>query len=151
MLSLKKSLASLTGALALSLAFNAQAHVPAEGSEQHNLLKPYEDFIIHMKNNNGGSCCNKMDGRGDLEERVTQDGKYQVKITHDLAGNELPDGGKWVDVPEDRILTTQHAEAVCKPQRDAKPESTCKMPPFNVIWYNNSGHIYCYFPRPEIM
>lgn len=148
---LNRSVASIAGALTLAFAASVNAHVPPEGSEQHNLLKPYEDFIVHMKNKSGGSCCNKQDGRGDLEERITKDGKYQVKLTHDLEGNPLQGGPKWVDVPEDRVLTTQHAEAVCKPQRDADPKSTCKMPPFNVIWYSNSGHIYCYFPRPEIM
>ncbi|MCM2343351.1 MAG: hypothetical protein NDJ24_02185 [Alphaproteobacteria bacterium] len=148
---LKKTLATIAGAFALSAAFNAQAHVPADGSPQNLLLKPYEEFIVHMKNKSGGSCCNKQDGRGELEERTTKAGKLEVKITHDLAGNALPGGGKWVEVPEQAILTTKLAEEVCKPRREADPASTCKMPPFNVIWYNDSGHIYCYFPRPQIM
>lgn len=138
-------------AFTLAGAFNAYAHVPAEGSEQHNLLKPFNDFIMHMKKSDGtSSCCSLNDGRGDLEERMTKDGKYEVKITHDLAGTKLA-APKWIKVPDEAVLSARHANAICKPLRAANADSTCKSPPFNVIWYRDDGHIYCYFPRPQIM
>jgi hypothetical protein len=127
-------------------AFNAYAHVPAEGSEQHNLLKPFQDFIMQTKNNSGGSCCNLDDGRGNLEERMTKDGKYQVKLTHDLAGAKLATP-RWIDIPESAILTAKHAKKVC----DEVKSETCKAPPFNVLWANAYDTVYCYYPRPNIM
>ncbi len=142
-------------AFTMAGAFNAYAHIPAEGSEQHELLKNFKDFIMQMKNNTGGSCCNLDDGRGNLEERMTTDGQYQVKITHDLAGVPLAEP-KWIDIPETAILTAKHAKAVCDQLNEGKtPEeqaaSTCKAPPFNVLWANANHHVYCYYPRPDIM
>lgn len=142
-------------ALTLCTVFSASAHVPPEGSPQNLLLKDYEEFITHMKNKAGSSCCNKLDGRGDLAETIKQDGTYEVTITHDLAGNKLSTPRKAI-IPEHAILTVKHAKQVCdavnaskSPEERAK--STCKQPPFNVIWYNDSGHVYCYFPRPQLM
>lgn len=142
-------------AFTMAGAFNAYAHVPPEGSEQHNLLKPFNDFIMQMKNKYGGSCCNLDDGRGNLEERMTKDGKYQVKITHDLAGTKLATP-RWIDIPEDAILTAKHAKQVCDKANEGKTPaekaaSTCKAPPFNVLWANANDHVYCYYPRPDIM
>ena len=142
-------------AFTMAGAFNAYAHVPPEGSEQHNLLKPFQDFIMQMKNNIGGSCCNLDDGRGDLEERMTKAGKYQVKLTHDLAGRKLAEP-HWIDIPEEAILTAKHAKAVCDEGNKGKTSaeikaSTCKAPPFNVLWISATDHVYCYYPRPNIM
>ena len=133
-------------AIALASVFSAQAHVPAADSEQGKLLAPFSDFVMQMKNNQGSSCCNLRDGRGDLEEKITKAGKYQVKITHDLAGNKLATP-KWLEIDEDRILSAKHAKKVC----DEVKSDTCKSPPFNVIWYTDAGHVYCYFPRPPVM
>lgn len=146
----QKILAGLTFTLAGT--FGAQAHVPEATSEQGKMLAPFSEAIMHMTKPSGGSCCSLNDGRGNLEERITKDGKYQVKLTHDLAGSKLPpERTRWVDIPEDAILSAKHMNAVCKPRREADAASTCKTPPFNVIWFRDDGHVYCYFPKPQIM
>ena len=143
----QKILAGLTFTLAGT--FGAQAHIPAADSEQGKLLRPFEEFIMGMTREDGGPCCSLEDGRGDLKERITKDGTYEVLITHDLTGSKLPDARvKWVPIPEDMVLSEKHARSVCKPFLDADPSSTCKRPPFNVIWYSNSGQVYCYIPKP---
>lgn len=141
------------GTLALGAAFSASAHVPPEGSDQNKLLKNHEEFIMKMETKTGGSCCSLNDGRGDLEEKVLKDGRIQVMITHDLAGNKLP-APKPIIIPESAILSASHAKAVCDKVNAGKTPaekaaSTCTAPAFNVIWYRDDGHVYCYYPRPQ--
>lgn len=166
--SLKATIPSLTpfqkliagAALSLAAAFSASAHAPAPGTPDHNLLAPHKDFIMHMKRADGsmGSCCSDNDAFGDLEERRTTDGKYEVKLTHDLQRNKLP-APVWVTIPEKAILSAKHAKAVCQEYKQGNNASnTCTSPNFNVIWHNgdlkNGGKditIWCYFPRPQVM
>ena len=118
---------------ALTGSFELAAAPPPVGSKQWDMGRPFKDFIVNMKNKNGGSCCDLSDGRGDLEERILKDGRYQVRATnkaYDKYG--LPEEGEWIDVPEEAILTAKHAEEVCKSVRAENPDNnTCKTPPFN--------------------
>ena len=144
------------------------AHIPKPGEPQHNLLKPYEQFIMHMQMpDSGSSCCNLLDGRGNLPERKSGEGNpadpgyfvneeypYRVLVTHHLNNTPLEGGPVWVKIPKGKVLTATFANAVCKPFVDADPEkSTCITPPFNIIWMNphnrDSISVYCYWPKPS--
>lgn len=142
--------------------------------EQHNLLKPHEDFIMKMRN-----CCTLRDGRGNLEE-VRNNGEdprfpadtthpenafpYIVVITHDLTGRELNEPVA-VYIPKDKVISAREAKDTCKSARVLNPNSTCIPPSFNVLWaYDNSldgnvtkgtvpyrvTNIYCYWPQPGV-
>ena len=137
----------------LGMSFQSAASPPPVGSQQWNMTRPYKDFIVNMKNKNGGSCCDLSDGRGNLEERILPDGRYQVRATKDAYEDyDLPAEGQWIDVPEEAILTAKHANEMCKSTRETNPDkNTCKAPPFNILWMSSGGHVYCYWPRPRMM
>lgn len=142
-------------ALTLAGSFGAQADIPGPDTEQGKMLAPYTKFIGYMqKPGNKGSCCNLNDGRGKLEQRTKPDGTLQVKMTHNLAGVALPEKDvKWIDIPEDAILSNAHARATCATYKENNPtdpeKDTCKPPPFNVIWWSDSGYVHCYYPKPS--
>lgn len=140
-------------AFSLASSFELAASPPPVGSKQWNMTRPYKDFIVNMKNKYGGSCCDLSDGRGDLEERILKDGRYQVRATKKAYENyDLPEEGEWIDIPEEAILTAKHAEETCKSIRAANPDNnTCKAPPFNILWMSSGKHVYCYWPRPSLM
>lgn len=140
-------------ACALSASFSSSASPPPVGSDQWNMSRPYKDFIVNMRNKNGGSCCDLSDGRGDLEERELPDGRYQVKMTKKAYEHyDVKEEGEWIDVPPEAVLTATHANEVCKSVREANPtNNTCKAPPYNILWVSPYGHVYCYWPRPKIM
>lgn len=124
-------------ALCLASSFNgsALAHV----REGDNDLKKHEGFILKMKDKEGKQCCNLLDGRGNLEEQSYKgkDGKvhYRVKVTETSHGKPLAGGGQWVDVPDDRVLSYEHAIKVCRELPASDPDkATCKPPPFGVAW-----------------
>jgi len=68
-------------AAALTSSFELAAAPPPVGSKQWDMTRPFKDFIVSMKNKNGGSCCDLSDGRGDLEERILKYLRYQVMAT----------------------------------------------------------------------
>lgn len=140
-------------ATSLTASFELSAAPPPVGSKQWNMTRPYKDFIVNMKNKNGGSCCDLSDGRADLEERITKDGRYQVRATEQAYENYgLTEEGEWIDVPEEAILSAKHAKEICKETRQANPDNhTCNAPPFNILWMSSGKHVYCYWPRPKMM
>jgi hypothetical protein len=149
----KKAATAAIGVTASMLfACAAGAEAPPVGSPQWNMSRPYKDFIVHMHNRNGGWCCDLSDGRADMEERIV-DGHYQVHITREAFeyDDTIPPEGKWVDIPDNKVLRGEDAERVCKPIREGNPgANTCKQPPFNILWRSKYGTIYCYWPKPQL-
>jgi hypothetical protein len=165
----------ITSALALAAVFNVPAHVPSEekNKQQHDLLAPYAGFVMHMEKANGGHCCGMQDGMGKIPEKHTDypaktdaEGRlradpagthYHVKVVKDQNGNELPNGGIWLDIPDENIVGVPQLEKVKEKYPD---DQTLKAPPFNVLWTNNSfptaanpetrPYIYCLWPTPRI-
>lgn len=76
-------------ACALTASFTTFASPPPVDSEQWKMSRPYKDFIVNMRNRSGGSCCDLSDGRGNLEERVLPDGRYQVKMTKKITNSTM--------------------------------------------------------------
>ncbi len=142
-------------ALTLAGSFSALAHIPGPDTPQGKLLAPFSKFIMNMQTRSGSSsCCSLNDGRGKVEQRTTENGTFQVKMTHNLKGEALPaDQVRWIDIPETAILSNAHARAVCATYKEQNPtdpnKDTCKAPPFNVIWWRDDGHVFCFYPKPE--
>jgi hypothetical protein len=162
-------------ALVLSTGFNASAHIPSEekNKQQHDLLAPYAGFIMHMEKKDGLSCCGLEDGVGKVPEKrtdypavISEDGRlraapngtrYHIKLTKDAQGKDLPNGGFWMDVPDEFLLNGPQYEKVKEKHKD---DPTFKAPPFNIVWTNNNyptaqdpsarPFIYCFWPAPKI-
>ena len=165
--------AALTAVLALATMFNGFSHVPSEqkNKDQHDLLAPYAGFVMNMKNPHGSHCCGMQDGVGKIPEKHTDypavtgaDGKlhadpngthYHVKLTKDQFDKDLPNGGFWMDIPDNQILSGPDVETV-KPEFANDP--TFKAPPFNILWhgpYDESSpdarpSVYCLWPAPRV-
>ncbi|HTK85065.1 MAG TPA: hypothetical protein VL625_08275 [Patescibacteria group bacterium] len=166
----------IAGAAALMApSFNTAAHVPSaeKNKDQHDLLAPYAGFIADMRRPSGMHCCGMQDGMGKVVEKHTdypavigEDGKphadpagthWHVKFTKDSAGKELPNGGFWMDVPDEDIVDVPLYERVKAEHPD---DPTFKAPPFNIIWTNNSfpseespqtrPTLYCFWPTPRL-
>jgi hypothetical protein len=169
---------ALTSAMALTAVFNAPAHVPDEktNKQQHDLLAPYAGFIMHMSRKaefGGMHCCGMEDGLGNIPEKhsdflaVTDaqgrmhadpnGSQYHVKLTKNKSGEDLPNGGIWLDIPDADILDVPQFDKI-KAQYPDDP--TMKAPPFNILWTDNSyptaespdtkPTIYCLWPKPHI-
>jgi hypothetical protein len=152
-------------ALSLSLAaiFTAAAHAnpPPEGSPQWNMTRPYKSFVTRMHNLKDGTnqwCCDLSDGRANLEERYVpgtngQPGHYQVKVTQEAYEYDtgIPPEGRWIDIPNDKVIDVRNANTICNELKKDHPEeaATCKPPPFNILWRTTYDHVYCYWPRPQ--
>lgn len=143
--------ARFAAATVLALSFSqSEAHVPAHGP-QHELLKPYEDFILNMRLKDGSTmCCNHKDGIGNLAEKKNADGSYTVTLPAGYMGltEEME-----VDIPANRVLSFERAEEVCDLYKDS---TTCVAPPFNILWIRMGGtgvfsepYVYCYWPWPK--
>ena len=158
--------ATLIGLATLTTSFTTSAAPPEKGSEQWNMMAPFGDFIKQMRtrptpnNPYGGSCCDLSDGRGDMRERFIKDaanphgGYYEVFVTRQAYGagyeNFIPPEGRWVRVPDHAVLTAEHAQRVCEDVIKRNPTGhSCNMPPFNILWMNSAGHVYCYWPIPN--
>jgi hypothetical protein len=138
------------------------------------ILKQYEAFVMHMKTPAGNNCGSAEDSVGmviqksptDDLEITDQNGNlhpdpsgthYHVKLTTNKAGELLPNGGFWMDLPDEVVL---HADAArgCSARLDGKK---CNYPPFNVIWTNNNYPtqdnpnlrpiVKCFWPTPLVM
>ncbi len=129
------------------------AHVAAVGPGS-DALAPYSDFIKFMKRQDGGDCCALRDGLADLQERMTEDGKYQVTIPRN-AFPGMPNEERVIIIDPSRVLTPDQAQKVC----NDNPTPTCISPPFNVLWVNPSAlnigeeygtTVYCYWPTPKL-
>ena len=153
-------------AFSLGTAFTAVADPPPVGSEQWNKTREYKDFIVNMRTENGGSCCDLSDGRAELEERYVVnekgEGNYVVTVTREIFedsgtnqyrkySNFIPPEGKPVIIPNHKVLTPEFANKVCEPHRQQNPDThTCKPPPFNILWMSTGGYVYCYWPQPTL-
>lgn len=178
-----------TAAIALSMlgvSFQASAEPPPKDSPQWKILSPFGGFIKGAKNSYGGGCCDVSDGRAGAEELpVTSDnldrarevcgneakpGDYCVKVTEELYGEGVPAEGKWVHVPQEKVLKVQQwtkdpdgagpevsqkaaCEASAKEKKaagDKVPATYCDQPPINILWYAKySNNTYCYWPKPR--
>lgn len=149
---IKQAFGVVVGGTILCSVFQTSAYAepPPKGSFQWDLLSPYVEFIRRMKKPNGAmGCCDMSDGRGELDERQTPDGHYQVKITR-AAYNDvtIPEEGVWIDIDPDSVLGSEDVDRYCDPIRKAQKQHTCWRPPFNVLWLNISQKTaYCYIPR----
>lgn len=116
-------------------------------------------------------CCSTKDGIVRVTERYTDDAEFtdqnghlhpgpngthwHVKLTKDQQGHDLPNGGLWLDIPDEAILTVSKMKAM------HADDPAFKLPAFNILWTNNNypseSHSrtrpvpYCFWPAPRIM
>lgn len=79
---------------------------------------------------------------------------WHVKLTKDQQGHDLLNGGVWLDVPDEAILTVSERKAM------NADDPAFKFPPFNILWTNNNYPSqsypatkptpYCFWPAPRI-
>lgn len=136
-------------------------------------LKAFELFITYVENADGGRCGGMADGIGMVLQRHTDDlemanengnlrpnpggAHYHVRLTENKAGEPLPGGGFWIDIPDGVIVHADQLARVCSAHADSKG---CHAPPFNIIWTDNAYPtqeksslrpiVYCFWPTPLI-
>src|SRR5579864_7323019 len=60
-------------------------------------------------------------------------GTYRhVKLIKDQQGHDLPNGGLWLDVPDEAILTVDKMKAL------HTDDPAFKLPAFSILWTNNN-------------
>jgi len=115
-------------------------------------------------------CCSTKDGVARVMERYTKDAEltdqnghlrpapngthWHVWLTKDQRGHDLLNGGLWLDVLDEAILTVSKMNAL------HADDPAFKLPPFNILWTNNDypseSHPgtkptpYCFWPAPRI-
>jgi hypothetical protein len=118
----------------------------------------------------GMGCCSMKDAVTRVRERYTDHAEltdqsghlhpapngthWHVKLIKDQQGHDLPNGGLWLDVPDEAILTVDKMKAL------HADDPAFKLPAFNILWTNNNYPIesqpgtkpipYCFWPAPTI-
>jgi len=79
---------------------------------------------------------------------------WHVKLTKDPFGHDLPNGGLWLDVPDEAILTVSKMKVM------HADDPAFRVPAFNILWTDNNypseSHPgtkpipYCFWPVRRI-
>ncbi len=110
---------SILFALWASAAFAAP---PDPGSDDWNVMLPYQEWIQGQHDNLGRSCCSIADGRP-VDVRI-RDGHWEVHITK----QHFPDeDDRWVGVPDEKVI------------RSANPTGV------PIVWFS-WGRVLCFAP-----
>lgn len=116
---------------------------PAPGSEEYNLLTPYEDFIRNAGRKSGTWCCTMKDGqsRFEVEETGNPETPYRVTLTETFDGARLSEPFHHY-IKADSVVDASDGEQDCEAIRErdeaAGKVSTCIAPPMPIIWaYDN--------------
>lgn len=122
-----RKLAGVFGSLAAAVGIMAMAASYAHDAE-HPVSDSMKSWFMGLHSGKG-PCCADADGHvvADVDWQ-SKDGHYQVQL-----------GGKWLDVPDDAVLTTPnlYGRAMVWP-----------MNPWDETWGVESG-IRCFMPGPE--
>jgi hypothetical protein len=90
------------------LAPSAAASPPAPGSEDSQIMAPYQAWISTRSDRHNNACCDIGDGRPVEADMVTVTDEDDVRRTHwraHVTPKHFPDQpDHWVVVPEDKIV-----------------------------------------------
>ncbi len=94
-------------AAAAALAHGAAASPPAPGSEDGQIMAPYQSWITTRSDQHNNACCDIGDGRPVEADLVTMIDDDDVRRTHwraHVTPNHFPDQpDHWVVVPDEKI------------------------------------------------
>lgn len=115
--------AALVAALAVGfLAVDAFAAPPSVGSDDWNIMAPYQEWVISQHDPAGRWCCDIGDGRP-VEARIADD-HWEVHVTPAHFPGEAD---RWMAVPDEKIT------------RNANPTGT------PILWLYQS-RVQCFAP-----